>query len=47
MKEQKIKLITYWLKRLEVIQKMQGSPLTQSQLADSVAEDDITLSNSI
>ena len=45
--EQKIELIKCWLRRKEIIRKMQSCPPTWSQLADAVAEVDVALSKSI
>ena len=47
VKEQKIQVIKCWLKRTDIIRKMQSCPPTWSQLADAVAEDDVALSKSI
>ena len=47
MKEQKIEVIKYWLKRREIIRDMQSHPPTWSQLADAVAEEDVALSDHI
>ena len=47
VKEQKIQIIKYWLKRIEIIREMQACPPTWSQLADAVANEDVALSNQI
>ena len=47
VKEQKIEVITHWLKRTEIVRKMQSSPPTWRQLADAVAEEDAVLSDHI
>ena len=47
VEEQKIQVIKYWLKRREIIQDMQSCPPTWSQLADAVAEEDVSLSDRI
>ena len=47
VKEQKIEVIKCWLKRTEIIQKMQSCPPTWSQLADAVADEDAALSDHI
>ena len=47
VKEQKVQVIKYWLKRTEIIRKMQKSPPTWSQLADAVADEDAALSDCI
>ena len=47
LKEQKIKVIMYWIQRKEIIPKMQSSPPTWRQLADAVAEEDPALDNRI
>ena len=47
VKEQKIELIKYWLRRREIIRNMQSCPPTWSQLADAVDEDNFALSKSI
>ena len=47
VKEQKIQVINYWLKRTEIIRGMKSCPPTWSQLADAVAEEDNALSDHI
>ena len=47
VKEQKIQVIKYWLKRTEIIRTMQACPPTWSQLADAVADEDVSLSDHI
>ena len=47
VEEQKIQIIKYWLKRTEIIRKMQSHRPTWSQLADAVADEDVALSDSI
>ena len=47
VKEQKIEVIKYWLRRIEIIHDMQSHPPTWSQLADAVAEEDVALSDRI
>ena len=45
--EQKIQVIKYWLKRREIIRKMESCPPTWSQLAEAVADEDAALSDYI
>ena len=45
--EQKIQVTKYWIKRTEIIRKMQPHPPTWSQLADAVADEDAALSDQI
>ena len=40
VKRQRIQIIKYWLRRTEIIQEMQDSPPTWTQLADAVADED-------
>ena len=47
VKQQKIQIIKYWLKRKDIIQEMQACPPTWSLLADAVADEDVALSNQI
>ena len=47
VKEQKIQVIKFWLKRTEIIRNMQSRNPTWSQLADAVADEDAALSDSI
>ena len=47
VKEQKIQVINYWLKRTEIIRDKQSCPPTWSQLAEAVADEDTALSDHI
>ena len=47
LEEQKIEIIKYWLKRINLIHEMQPCPPTWSQLADAVADEDSELSDHI
>ena len=47
VKEQKIQVIKYWLKRTKIIRQMQSCHPTWSQLADAVADEDHDLSDHI
>ena len=47
VEDQKIQVIKCWLKRTEIIRKMQSHRPSWSQLADAVADEDVSLSDSI
>ena len=47
VKEQKVQVIKWWLRRTDIIRKMQSRHPTWSQLADAVADEDAALSDSI
>ena len=47
VKEQKIRIIKYWLKRLHIVREKQEFPPTWSDLADAVADEDVALSGHI